>query len=166
MWFDDENKKQCTKCKQIYILSDFSKDKYKKDGLCSWCKNCHNKCNKQDYLNNKKERLKKNARGRDKYQKTPKSKEYRRKYKLKNKYNITVEDYDEMLKLQSGKCVICDSEDPGGKGIFCVDHNHLNNKIRGLLCFNCNIILGHCKDSITVLLKAIKYLKEHKLNEI
>lgn len=41
-----------------------------------------------------------------------------------------------------------------------VDHNHKSNKIRGLLCLNCNAGLGNFRDNITLLKKAISYLEE------
>jgi len=36
-------KKQCSHCKQIKPVSEFSKDKYKKDGLDIYCKLCRSK---------------------------------------------------------------------------------------------------------------------------
>ena len=40
------------------------------------------------------------------------------------------------------------------------DHNHINGKFRGFLCLKCNGGLGCFNDSIELLLKAVKYLKE------
>lgn len=40
-----------------------------------------------------------------------------------------------------------------------VDHSHTSGKIRGLLCSNCNLGLGHFKDSIPALERAIAYLR-------
>lgn len=79
-------------------------------------------------------------------------------------YGITIEDYDTMLKSQDYKCAICrcSIEDLGEykyRPLF-IDHNHKTGKIRGLLCNNCNFILGHAKDDISILENAIKYLKE------
>lgn len=42
-----------------------------------------------------------------------------------------------------------------------VDHCHTTGKIRGLLCHQCNVLLGASKDSITTLQNAIKYLGEY-----
>ncbi len=42
-----------------------------------------------------------------------------------------------------------------------VDHSHVSGKVRGTLCQNCNIGLGHFKDDITLLGNAIKYLEEY-----
>ncbi len=60
-------------------------------------------------------------------------------------YNITISDYDEMFKLQEGKCAICgtDKSVKSGKSQhFSVDHCHTTGKVRGLLCLACNHLLG------------------------
>ena len=80
--------------------------------------------------------------------------------RLKDKYGITLEDYDRMLEDQGGSCAVCGTEHPGGKGRFHVDHNHSTGKVRGLLCHSCNVGLGALKDSPEVLLKAATYLLE------
>jgi hypothetical protein len=36
----EEDMKICSKCKQLKELSQFSKDKYRSDGLCSQCREC------------------------------------------------------------------------------------------------------------------------------
>lgn len=80
--------------------------------------------------------------------------------KLKTKYGITPEQYDEMLKAQDGCCAICRSPTPGIRGqSFCVDHDHTTGRIRGLLCGKCNRALGFFGDSINILTEAIQYLK-------
>lgn len=58
---------------------------------------------------------------------------------LKKKYGITLEQYDELLKSQDGRCAICRCF-PGKKHLA-VDHNHETGRIRGLLCTRCNSIL-------------------------
>ena len=70
------------------------------------------------------------------------------------KYNLTTEQYITILNSQNNKCPICDKELIQPQ----VDHSHKSGKIRGLLCKNCNIMLGHCHDDIEILKKAIKYL--------
>ena len=77
---------------------------------------------------------------------------------LKKAFGITLEDYDRMLKEQEGKCSICHGDEPTGNALA-VDHCHETKKIRGLLCTNCNKILGHAKDNTDVLFAAIQYLK-------
>lgn len=42
------------------------------------------------------------------------------------------------------------------------DHNHVTGKMRGRLCHNCNIALGHAKDSIARLIALATYLKRYE----
>lgn len=35
----------------------------------------------------------------------------------------------------------------------------IGGKVRGLLCHKCNLMLGLCKDNVTLLNNAIKYLE-------
>jgi hypothetical protein len=72
---------------------------------------------------------------------------------LKSKYNLSIEDYDKLVVNQKEKCKICKS-----KFKLYLDHNHQTGKIRGLLCFNCNMILGLCKENIKILEKCKLYL--------
>lgn len=46
--------------------------------------------------------------------------------------------------------------------VLCVDHNHKTGEIRGLLCGLCNSGIGHFKDKIKLLKKAIKYLENYE----
>jgi hypothetical protein len=70
-----------------------------------------------------------------------------RDYKLWQKYSITQEDYDRMLKEQGHKCAVC-SRPPAPRRALAVDHCHEHEEhgvmlIRGLLCTSCNNHLGY-----------------------
>lgn len=79
---------------------------------------------------------------------------------LQRRFGITFSDYDKIFKKQNGKCKICGNKEIGHKlqGRFCVDHDHSTGKIRGLLCYRCNLLLGNAKDNIEILASAIQYL--------
>lgn len=70
------------------------------------------------------------------------------------RYGITPAEYDNLLERQSGLCAGC--------GIHMappnVDHDHATGRVRGLLCFSCNAVLGLSKDSPDVLLRLVDYL--------
>jgi len=83
-----------------------------------------------------------------------------RKAHFKRQYNLTLEEYDQMFKDQNGCCKICNTSQTKLKKILCVDHDHKTGLVRGLLCHNCNRMLGSAKDSKEVLLNAIEYLKQ------
>jgi len=76
---------------------------------------------------------------------------------LRIKFNITLEQYNQLFYLQNYKCAICNDECKTGRKLA-VDHDHKTGKIRGLLCMNCNNGLGKFKDSCDLLSKAISYL--------
>lgn len=65
-----------------------------------------------------------------------------REQRLKQKFGITIKVYEELLDEQDGRCAICGTMDPGGRGRFHVDHDHITGSIRALLCSRCNLLLG------------------------
>lgn len=79
------------------------------------------------------------------------------------KYGITETDYFEMLQIQNFVCAICGKPETRGHGaklgLLCIDHNHLNGAVRGLLCTLCNCILGYAHDDKKILLAAVEYLE-------
>ena len=82
---------------------------------------------------------------------------------LRRKYGITIAEYDAMLTKQDTKCACCGTEEAGGKhNVFCVDHDHVTNAVRELLCKDCNIVLGIIQDSPEHLMKLIQYLAKHQ----
>lgn len=84
------------------------------------------------------------------------------------RYGITLEQYNILREQQEFCCAICERhEDKVEQGrasktsyALQVDHCHDTGKVRGLLCTNCNTMLGKTKDNVEVLIAAIKYLKE------
>jgi len=82
---------------------------------------------------------------------------------------LTENDYLSMYESQNGCCYIChktiankfySKKEDGGYSH--IDHDHKTNKIRKLLCSNCNTALGLLKDDINLFYKCIDYLKEHQ----
>jgi len=82
------------------------------------------------------------------------------------RYNISSDQFDKILKSQDNKCAICrrfETVRCNNKiKTLSVDHNHITNKVRGLLCQRCNTALGLFNDDILVLQNAIDYLKQHE----
>lgn len=79
-----------------------------------------------------------------------------RKSILKNKYNLTWEEYEEMFEEQNGVCAICKGTEEGR--MLAVDHNHTTGEVRGLLCGSCNRALGLFKDDPKLLEIAKEYV--------
>lgn len=91
-----------------------------------------------------------------------------RKANLKAKFGITIEQYDEMLASQGGRCAVCSTAEPGGRWgtNFMVDHDHAccpgpkscGACVRGLICSPCNVGLGAFGDDVDRLTAAAAYL--------
>lgn len=71
---------------------------------------------------------------------------------------ISYEEYVEMKNRQNNLCAICGNKCSSGKEL-CIDHCHKTNKVRGLLCINCNFGISKFKDNVDLLENAIAYLK-------
>lgn len=84
----------------------------------------------------------------------------RRNYRLMKEFEMTLEQYNEMLTNQKGVCAICKKKNNNGKNLS-VDHDHKTDKIRALLCNNCNAILGLAGDDKQVLADCLSYLIKH-----
>jgi len=177
-------KKRCSSCREWKPITEFYKRKKGVDRYRSECIECDKKRkiktynknkmrnkNRDLYNNSKKEcslckELK--VRSKENWHKDLSQKDGLRTICIKcvsilqkeGRYNITEEEYDNMIKKQKGRCKICGVvlKRTGIKG-FIVDHNHKNGDVRGLLCGNCNRGIGILKDNPFILFRAIKYVR-------
>jgi len=62
-----------------------------------------------------------------------------RAHMLKHRYGLTVEQWDTMIIAQVGLCALCDQPMKNPH----VDHSHITEEVRSLLCLQCNTMLGH-----------------------
>lgn len=84
-----------------------------------------------------------------------------RSYQYKQKYDITLEQYEKLAEDQSYKCAICKctaEEATNFRNFLCVDHIEGTKIIRGLLCSFCNTAIGLLKHDPKILSSAILYL--------
>ena len=91
------------------------------------------------------------------WQKEHSTPERRKRYKLSNR-GITPEQYDALVARQGGVCAICQS---GFGKKPCLDHSHSTEKVRGVLCNNCNAAIGMLRDDPSLLRAAATYLERH-----
>ena len=129
--FEKQTHRICTVCKKDLKANKFH---VRKNGrLYSNCKLCANK------------RSRKNT----------------KKYNLARR-GLTLEDFYVMGEKQGWLCEICGKPETvfnkHGLRSLCVDHDHTTGEVRGLLCTQCNHLLGNAKDDIRILTKAIEYL--------
>lgn len=80
----------------------------------------------------------------------------------KTKRGFTPELYEQRLIDQNYACAICGKHVSESKTALAADHDHITGKPRGLLCTQCNVMLGFAKDDPSILAKAILYLEQYK----
>ena len=61
--------------------------------------------------------------------------------RLRLKYGITLDQYEDMFEGQGGACFICEAL-PTERRKLAVDHCHTTGRVRALLCHTCNNHLG------------------------
>lgn len=140
--------KICKICNQEKSLSEFGVHKGQPDGHNVYCKSCL----REKHI-------------------TPIAKVKARSRYLKATYNLTTEEYNNLLQSQENKCAICGNENSSKKPLS-VDHCHSNQlrrrgthdkqKIRGLLCEHCNHGLGKFFDNTELLQNAIDYIQRYQ----
>lgn len=125
---------RCSRCKEHLPVETQAKSN-------NWevCKPCYNQYNRSYRERNK-------ARVRTHHERS----------RLKAQYGISPEEYDRLFQDQGGKCAICSMEPSDRK--LSVDHCHSTNKVRGLLCSNCNSAIGLLQEDLTLFEKAAIYL--------
>jgi len=153
--------KKCNKCGVEKSFSEFQPNKKYKDGYKTWCKPCESEYNekyhkqhadkrvtytKEWHLNNPEAKKQHKLNGRNTW--------------LQQQYGIDLDTYNKMLFEQNGCCAICGLHHSEENKALAVDHCHTTGKVRGLLCINCNHMLGKAKDNVETLKAAIKYLKD------
>jgi mannose-6-phosphate isomerase-like protein (cupin superfamily) len=85
-------------------------------------------------------------------------------------HGLTEETFKRVLDSQNGLCAICSTPFTivsGGRsraGKPHIDHDHLTGEVRGLLCLQCNSMLGHARDNLSVLAAAKDYLQLRGVN--
>ncbi len=88
---------------------------------------------------------------------------------MKRSYGIVFdEETIEQIKadLKHEKCMVCGRERSENEKSFCIDHDHVTNKYRGILCPQCNQALGMARDSSANLLKLLWFLMNSQIDDI
>lgn len=186
--------KYCGACKQVLLKELFNKNRSTKDGFADWCKQCmvvyqrqweqENQKKMQHYrkeweIQNKQRRQAQHQQwyqdnkesastqmkiwysdNRNKVLKTQKE------YELKNKYNLSLDDYYKKFDEQNGLCAICGQPEVLRTNevinLLAVDHDHTTGEVRALLCRCCNLALRNIKENIKIAESMISYLKKYK----
>lgn len=182
---DIMEQKTCTKCKLSFpaTVEYFYKNKRnKRCGLESQCRSCRGKAvsparqkinahkwyeaHKEEYLDRVKSKRQEKALEFLAFQESLgiSGDALRRMDKNASQKGITWQQYFDTRDRQDSRCAIClikeDSFNGMGKyKMLYIDHDHVTNLVRGLLCPSCNLLLGAAKDNPDILEKAATYLR-------
>jgi hypothetical protein len=141
--------KKCPSCKTIKAVSEF----HKGSTSCKACK-------KIWAANSWKTRLKDTRKENTKKwrSKNPElwKEQVTRANRKKKKYGMTFDERVEFRK-QHGKCAICGNVDLSK---LVIDHCHITNIIRGVLCKSCNKGIGQIGDTASKVKLAYEYLAQ------
>ena len=81
---------------------------------------------------------------------------------LKRFYDMTPEQYNDLLIAQNECCACCGLHKSNFKRRLHVDHDHTTRQVRALLCTLCNPLVGFAKENIERLEMTIAYVKKFK----
>jgi len=177
------DKKYCPRCDKDKGWTAFGKNKSTKTGLASWCKKCCRKyqkdlraCRRHDAAGIKKDRERGNQYGRNYRSKkanrdhlnagarrrnaTPERRRSHRSNHFVREYGINLDQVEHMIAVQEHCCPICGEEFTDDRR-WHVDHDHAANRVRGVLCHNCNTGIGMLRDDPSLLRSAIEYLERY-----
>lgn len=147
----------CTKCGNTHPIEMFKK--LHGDGYSNYCEDCRRKSREamQRVPKEKKAAQHKAWRERNK----SRHQEYMRAYNMQYWHGISLEQFTQLMEQQDGVCAICKESPIGTRGNerLHIDHDHVTNMVRGLLCSSCNTALGLLKDNVTIMNTAIAYLQ-------
>lgn len=155
---------QCSRCRKRKSRKDFGPSKSSKSGLHYWCYECCRASQRELYANLSPEA--KEARLAKQRNRPAPPQEVIWDKTLRRNYRMTLEEFDQRVVAQGGKCAACERSFTSRPQ---VDHDHtccdFNVKtcgkcVRDLLCPSCNTALGRVNDSIERLYALINYLKK------
>jgi hypothetical protein len=144
--------KRCSTCKLEKSESSFHKDVRQSSGLNNRCKVCVSAAAKKWRTENP-EKARKAVREADARYRAKNGNTYYNNVKRLKKYGISQEIYDNLLKKFDGLCHCCQV-----KQATAIDHCHDSNKVRGLLCQECNLGIGLLGDNLKNVQAAVRYL--------
>jgi hypothetical protein len=134
--------RKCTECgkeahteDQLELFTKSKKSKYGRENLCKECCSTNNK----EWRKRNKE----------------KASLYKKKCHIRDRYGITLEEYEACMET-SVVCEVCGTTED-----LCYDHDHNTMEFRGVLCSKCNRSIGQLGDTLESLERATKYLRKH-----
>lgn len=153
--------KTCSRCDEAKPVDEFHVRHRSRDGRQAWCKPCA-KGNTQEWRSQNRDHC--NEQYRDRWAVLDEAKKLAKH--MWTRHRLTLDDLRVMWLLQGGRCDICRVATYGPKGMHvdhdhscCGDRNSCDNCRRGLLCENCNWMVGQARDNAKTLQAGAEYLE-------
>lgn len=118
---------------------------------------------KKNYYSRPEVKLRRNELKRKRWRLRESTAEERYKERLKwvrYRYGVTADQYNFLLEKQNGVCAICKQPERVYSNLS-VDHNHKTNKVRELLCSDCNKLVGFFELAGEKKQSILEYLTKH-----
>lgn len=90
-----------------------------------------------------------------------KNPDIQRNHRMRHRYGISLEQYNEMLERQGGVCAVC-GRAGHTKHPLHVDHDHETGQVRELLCGLCNAALGSLGEDLERIDALASYVRRWK----
>jgi recombination endonuclease VII len=100
------------------------------------------------------------AQKRDRWRTDPDFRAKRFAATLRSRYDITPDDYYQMLERQHGCCKVCFKPFTAFKRLPAIDHCHATGIVRGLLCKGCNTGIGFFGDDAARMRRAADHVED------
>lgn len=84
--------------------------------------------------------------------------------RLKHRYGMSLQEFNDKLKQQNGLCEIClekPKERKNNANPYFVDHDHQSGLTRGLLCNRCNNAIGALEKPSKMIRDLLKYMLKY-----
>lgn len=148
--------KECKRCNKIKSLNNF----YLRLDKESRCKECVSELRRHEYSEKKETKLKAVQNYRNS------NPEKIRDTKLRQAYGVGVDYFNTKLLEQGGVCAGCKRNVKTvwrGKEVrMALDHDHLTDSPRGVLCIKCNRALGLLEEKKETFFNLVDYIDKYK----
>lgn len=149
--------KVCNKCHLELPLSSFTITNKAKGWRLGACKKCASARVRAIYASNPNYRTRQKANSVEWAKANPeRAAVLRRKSDIKRRFDLTPEQFDQLLAAQDTKCALCGATEhgrshnngrtarlpTGALSNWPIDHCHRDGRVRGILCHKCNTRLG------------------------
>lgn len=155
--------KKCRMCKSWKPQGQFLASRSSQDGLASRCQRCMDLIHEDQVQSQNDQLLYQSEQDRKKEVQRARALAARIK---RSPYRTLSLVYEKLFVSQGGVCAICKQPETrhlrGTIHRLHIDQHPRTGIVRGLICYRCNLMLGHVKNDSDILMGAILYLHQNQ----